>query len=149
MEGNSTGTRIRRIAVAGFEAVAFSFLLLFIPILIYAFVLAFQARGIPDQSAINHFAAAISPAAMPWLERVLTALLAFRLVRRAEGAGAADGLAVGVVSGVLGLAVMFAFGGRISAAGWLSFSILVALGWLGGFVARRMATTADKDGTHA
>jgi hypothetical protein len=126
----------------GFAVVALSFVALFVPILVYAFVLAFQVRGVPDQAAINHFAATISPAAMPWLERVLTLLLAFRMVRRTEAAGAVEGLGVGILVGMLGVAVSLAFGGRLTLAALLSFLVLAGLGWVGGFVARKWPTAA-------
>jgi hypothetical protein len=126
----------------GFAVIALSFLLLFVPILVYAFVLAFQVRGVPDQAAINHFAAAISPAAMPWLERALTLLLAFRLVRRSEAASAVDGLGVGILAGVLGLGVSLAFGGRLTLAALVSFLVLAGLGLVGSLAARKWPNRA-------
>jgi hypothetical protein len=125
---------VRRILSAGFVVIALSFLVLFVPIIIYAFVVAFQARGVPDQAAINHFAATISPALMPWLERLLTLLLAFRVVRRAEAARATDGLFVGILAGLLGLAVTLAFGGQLGVSSLVAFFVLAGIGWLGGLV---------------
>ncbi|MCX7005430.1 MAG: hypothetical protein NTV22_19480 [bacterium] len=116
-----------------------SFLILFVPIIIYAFVLALRVRGAPDQAAINQFAATFSPALMPWLERLLTVLLAFWIVRRGEGARAADGLFVGVLSGLLSLAVMLVFGGHLGARSLVIFVVLAVLGWLGGLVGRKMS----------
>jgi hypothetical protein len=134
------GIRARRIIGAGFAVIALSILLLFVPILIYAFMLAFRARGAPDQAAINHFAATISRALMPWLERLLTFLLAFWIVWRTEAARATDGLFVGLLAGMLGLGVTLTFGGHLTARGIVSLLIIVGLGWLGGFAARRMST---------
>jgi hypothetical protein len=131
---------VRRVLGAGLAVIAGSFLLLFVPIIVYAFVLAFRARGFPDQAAINHFAAMISPAFMPWLERVLTPVLAFWVVRRNEQARAVDGLAVGFLTGLLGLGVTLAFGGSLAAPSIVSFLILVGLGWLGGLVGQRMSS---------
>ena len=132
------GARARRVLLAGLAVLAGSFLLLFVPIIVYAFVLAFRARGFPDQAAINHFAAVVSPAWMPWLERVLTTVLAFWVVRGNVQARAVDGLAVGVLGGLLGLGVTLAFGGSLSAPTIVSFLVLVGLGWLGGLVGQRM-----------
>jgi uncharacterized membrane protein len=70
--------------------------------------------------------------------RALTLVLAFRLVRRAEVARAADGLLVGVVAGLLNLVVTLAFGGQLDVHNLLFFLIVVALGWLGGFVGQKM-----------
>jgi hypothetical protein len=138
VDHGSKGIRVRRVLVAGLAAIAGSFLLLFVPIIGYAFVLAFQARGYPDQAAINHFAASVSPVWMPWLERVLTPVLAFWVVRRNAQARAVDGLAVGLLAGVLGLGVTLAFGGSLAAPGVISFLILLGLGWLGGLVGRKV-----------
>jgi len=140
VDHGSTRVRVRRVLGAGLAVIAGSFLLLFVPIIVYAFVLAFRARGFPDQAAINHFAAMISPAFMPWLERVLTPVLAFWVVRRNEQARAVDGLAVGFLTGLLGLGVTLAFGGSLAAPSIVSFLILVGLGWLGGLVGQRMSS---------
>ena len=139
MDQRSSGIRLRRVLIAAFAVVALSFLLLFVPIIIYAFVLAIQARGAPDQAAINHFAATLSPALMPWFERLLTLLVAFWVVRRTEEARASDGLLVGVLTGLLGLAVTLAFGGRLAVGNLLVILVLVGLGWLGGFVGQKMS----------
>ena len=140
VDHGSKGIRVRRALGAGFAAIAGSFLLLFVPIIVYAFVLAFRARGFPDQAAINHFAAVVSPVWMPWLERVLTLVLAFWAVRRNEQARAVDGLAVGVLAGLLGLGVTLAFGGSLAARTMVLFVILVGLGWLGGLVGKKMSS---------
>lgn len=140
MDDRLGGIRARRVIGAGFAVIALSVLLLFVPILVYAFMLAFRARGAPDQAAINHFAATISRALMPWLERLLTLLLAFWVVRRTEAARATDGLFVGLLAGMLGLGVTLAFGGHLTARSIVSLLIIVGLGWLGGFAARRMST---------
>jgi hypothetical protein len=134
--------RIRRVLGAGFAVIALSFLLLFVPIIVYAFALAFQARGAPDQAAINRFAAMLSPALMPWLERVLALALAFWVVRRTKAARAVDGLFVGVLAGLLGTGVTLAFGGSLSMRSMASFLIIVGLGWLGGFVGQKMSPRA-------
>ena len=128
---------MRRVLSAGFAVIAGSFLLLFVPIIVYAFGLAFWARGVPDQAAINHFAAMISPAFMPWLEGVLTPVLAFWVVRRTKQAHAVDGLAVGLLAGLLGLGVTLAFGGSLATPSIVSFLILVGLGRLGGLVGKK------------
>jgi hypothetical protein len=132
------GFRVRRVLGAGVAVIAGSFLVLFVPVIVYAFVLAVRARGIPDQTAINHFAAMVSPVLMPWIERVLTPVLALWVVRRSAQAGALQGLAVGLLAGVLGLGVTLAFGGSLTLGTAVSFLILVGLGWLAGLVGQRM-----------
>jgi hypothetical protein len=138
----STGIRWRRLLGAALAVIGLSFLILFVPIIVYAFVLAFRARGAPDQVAINHFAATFSPLLMPWLEGLLALLLAFWVVRRTEAARAVDGLVVGVLSGLMSLAVMLAFGGRLAVRGLLVFVVLAVLGWLGGLLGRRMSAVS-------
>jgi hypothetical protein len=72
------------------------------------------------------------------LERVLTLVLAFWAVRRNEQARAVDGLAVGLLAGLLGLGVTLAFGGSLNAPSVISLLILLGLGWLGGLVGRNV-----------
>ena len=104
---------------------------------VYALVLAFQARGAPDQVAINRFAASISPKAMPWLEALLTLVMAFRVARRAQKARIMHGLLVGILAALLSVAVTLAFGGRLTLRNLLFLLMIVGLGWLGGFVGRK------------
>jgi hypothetical protein len=136
---NSSPSRIQwlRVLVAAFAVIALSFLILMGIITVYAFVLAVQARGAPDQSAINHFASKVSPKLMPWLEMLLTLVAAFRVARRAGKASTMHGLFIGILAGLLSLAVTLAFGGRIDLHHLIFFLIVVALGWLGGFVEQR------------
>jgi hypothetical protein len=138
--------RWRLVLGAAFAVIALSFLIPIVIITIYAFVLAFQARGAPNQTAITHFAASVSPKLMPWLERVLTLFLAFRVARRTEGAGIISGLIVGILAGLLSLAVALAFGGRLGLHSSLFLLIVVALGWLGGFIGqKKVAFASPKD----
>ena len=104
---------------------------------IYALVLAFQARGAPDQNAINHFAASVSSKLMPWLEMLLTLVVVLRVARRAQTASIMHGLIIGILVGLLSLAVTLAFGGRLGLRNLLFFLIVVGLGWLGGFVGQK------------
>ena len=121
-----------RILSAALAVMALSFLLLTVIVAVYAFVLAFQARGAPDQSAISHFAARVSPKVMPWLEGSLTFLAAVMVARRAEKAGATHGLFVGILAGLFSLAVPLAFAGRLGLRNLVLFLIIVGLGWAGG-----------------
>ena len=119
---------------------AVSFLILAVIVAAYAFLLAFQARGAPDQTAINHFAARISPRLMPWLEVFLTFPAATVVARRTEPAGAAHGLFIGILAGLFSLAVPLAFGGRLGLHNGVFFLITLGLGWLGGFVGQKRRT---------
>ena len=116
---------------------ALSFLILTVIVAVYAFVLAFQTRGAPDQAAISHFAARVSPKLMPWLEGALTFLAAVIVARRAEKARATQGLFIGILAGLLSLAVPLAFAGRLGLRNLVLFLIIVVLGWVGGFVGQK------------
>lgn len=116
---------------------ALSFLILTVIVAGYAFVLAFQARGAPDQSAISHFAARVSPKLLPWLEVSLTFLAAVIVARSAERASATHGLCIGLLAGLLSLAVPLAFAGRLGLRNLVLFLISVGLGWVGGFVGQK------------
>ena len=140
MNHSLSSIRWLRVLSAALAVIALSFLILAVIVAGYAFLLAFQARGAPDQSAINHFAARVSPKLMPWLEAFLTLLAAVIVARRAEKASATHGLFIGILAGLLSLAVPLAFGGRLGLHNLVFFLIIVGLGWLGGFVGQKRRT---------
>jgi len=135
---SSAGIRLRRDLVAGLGVVAMSVLLLIVPVVVYATAMVIRERGAPDQAAIDAFAAAMSPVVMPWLVRLLTLLAAFRVVRRSESPRVVDGIAVGAVAGLLGLAVMLAFGGPLTLRAVALALLVVGIGWVGGIGGRML-----------
>ena len=137
MDYSLSGVRWLRVLGAALAVIALSFLVLTAITTIYAVVLAFRARGAPDQNAINHFAARVSPKLLPWLEMLLTLIVALRVARRAGKASIMHGFFIGILAGLLSLAVTLAFGGRLGALNLLFFLIVVGLGWLGGFVGQK------------
>jgi hypothetical protein len=137
MNPSLSSIRWLRVLSAALAVIVLSFLLLTVIVAGYAFVLAFQARGAPDQSAISHFAARVSPKLMPWLELFLTFFAAVIVARKAENASATHGLFLGILVGLLSLAVPLAFAGRLGLRNWVLFLILVGLGWVGGFVGQK------------
>ena len=137
--------RWRRVIGASFAVVASSFLILIVIVTIYAFVLAFQARGAPNQTAIQHFAASVSPKLMRWIEAVMTFVFALKVARKAEEACIVSGLIVGILAGLLSAAITLAFGGRIGFHNSLFFLVVAALGWLGGFLGQRTANAKDRN----
>ena len=134
---DSSGIRWLRVFGAALVVVVVSFLIVMGMITIYAFVLAFQARGAPNQNAINQFAARISPRLIPWLEMLLTFIVAFWVARGAEKAAVVHGLFIGILAGLLSLALTLPFGGRFDLHDLLFLLIVVVLGWLGGFVGHK------------
>lgn len=145
MSSSLAGIRWRRVFGAAFAVIGLSFLFLIVITTVYAFVLAFQARGAPNQTAINHFAASIGSTLMPWLEMIFTLLLAFRVARKTDAAGMVSGLIVGILAGLLSLAVTLAFGGRLGLHNSLFLLIVVALGWLAGFLGQKTVNIASRD----
>ena len=137
MNPSSSNIGWLRILGAALAVTVLSFLILMFVIAVYAFVLAFQAWGAPDQSAINHFAASVSARWMPWFEALMTLLLAFGIARRAQAAGILHGLLVGCLAGLLSVAVTLAFGGRLGPRNLLFFLTAVGLGWLGGLMGQK------------
>jgi hypothetical protein len=119
--------------------VALSFLILTLITAMCAFVLAFQTRGAPDQTALSHFAARVNPKLMPWLEEFLTLLVATWVTRRTQQATTIDGLFIGILAGLLSLAVILAFHGRLGLHTLLFSLIVVGLGWFGGFIGQKRA----------
>ncbi len=117
--------------------IALSFAILMIVVAGYATALAFQARGSPDQRAINHFAAGVSPQVMPWLECILTFVLSFGVFRRTKELRVIHGLLLGILAGLAGLVVVLCVRGHLSLRGFVILILMVALGWLGGLCAQK------------
>jgi len=128
-----------RVLGAALSVIAVSFLILTGIVAVYAFLLAFQSRGAPDQSTISHFAAKVSPKLMPWLEVFLTFVAAVIVSRRAEEARSTHGFFIGILAGLLSLGVPLAFVGRLGFRNLVVFLIIVGLGWLGGYLGQRRA----------
>jgi hypothetical protein len=133
MNDSISSIRWLRVLGAAVAVVAWSFLTLMAIVMMYAFVLALQARGVPDQTAINHFAARVSPMLMPWLEVLLTFVLALVVARRVEKAALIHGLLIGLLAGLLSVAVRLPFGGRIGLRDLVFVLSVAGLGWLGSF----------------
>jgi hypothetical protein len=136
---NPSISRLRwlRILCAALAVIAFSFVAVMMVTAGYAFLLAYQARGAPDQSAINRFAAEISPIFMPWLECFLALALSYAIGRKTEESSTAQGLLIGILAGMLGLAVAVFFRGHLSPSS-IIFSFGVAgAGYIGGLLGEK------------
>ena len=135
------GVRWFRVLSAAVTVVVASFLVLMVIVTIYAIILALQVRGTPDQNAINHFAAQISPRLMPWLEMLLTLVVTFRIAHRAKTAGVIHGLFIGILAGLISLAVILIFGGQPGWHNLLIMLLIIGLGCLGGFLGQGKSGT--------
>ena len=137
MNYSLSSIRWLRVLGAALAVVGLSFLILTVIIALYAFGLAFQARGAPDQAAINHFAARVSPRVMPWLEVALTFLVAVVVGRRTGKDSAINGLFIGILAGLLGLALPLVLSGRLGLHNLILFLVAVGLGWFGGVIGQK------------
>jgi hypothetical protein len=126
-----------RVLGGAVAVIAASVLILVVVVTVYAFVLAIQVRGAPDQNAINHFAARISTTLMPWLEMLLTLVVALIAARRAEQARIIHGLFIGILAGLLSVAVTLAFARRLGMHSVVFFLVIVGVGWLGGCLGQK------------
>jgi hypothetical protein len=126
-----------RLLSAALAVIGLSLVILMIVTAGYATALAFQARGAPNQIAINHFAAGMSPQAMPWLECVLTFVLSFGVFRRTKELRPIHGLLLGILAGLFAVVVMLCFRGHLGLRSFLIFVLMVALGWVGGLCAQK------------
>ena len=126
------GVRWGRVLGSAVGVIALSFAVLMIVTSGYACVLAFQARGAPDQREIGRFAGEISPRLMPWLECLLALLLAFRLGRKGGAGSTIQGLLIGFVAGVLSLALPLIFRGHLGLTSLMFAGGIAAAGFIGG-----------------
>jgi hypothetical protein len=100
---NQAGTtRWVRCGVAGLGAIAGAFALTAGAVFVYAFRLALEVRGAPDQAKIQAFAGSVGPAWGPWL-RVILALAIAAWVGRSTRSAVLEGAVVGLVAAVAGL----------------------------------------------
>ena len=141
-EQPAPGFRWLLIVTAAAGVVVLSFLGVTLLATGYAFMLAAQVRGTPDQSAIAHFASRSSRALMPWLEGALTLAAAVVVARKVSNAHALHGLFTGILAGLFSLMVPLAFGGHLQLYHLVFLLIVSGLGWVGGMLGRRLATSA-------
>lgn len=134
MTHQPSGIRWLRVAIAGLVVIALSFFVLIAITTVYAFGLAFQARGAPEQNAINQFAAAISMKWLPWIEIVITFAVAAALARKAQGSSVIQGLMIGVFAAVFGLAVPLALGAHLGLRNAVFVVFATGAGCLGGLL---------------
>jgi putative membrane protein (TIGR04086 family) len=137
----SASLRWGRILLAGALAPLLSFVLVTLIVTVYAASLAFQARGQPDSTLINQFAAQVAPWATPALTALLTLLGGLWVGRAVPSRAPLHGLLVGVVAALLSL-LLSLFGARgVQVTTLLACVVIVAAGWVGGLIASRAGRT--------
>jgi len=115
-----------RVIMTALVVVVAGFLMTFLIVTVYASILAFQARGAPDQTLIMAFADQYAPWIGPISLILFTILGALHIARRVDNAVALHGIVLG---GLVGLANIVLDGLSLST---IAVTILiVAAGWLG------------------
>ena len=103
----------------------------------YAFVLAIEVRGRPDQAVISHFASAISRWLMPLLEMFFTFFVAMFVSKKIENNSSLHGLFIGTFAGLLSVVLNLSFGGRFQYSTIFFFLLIIGLGYSGGYTGQR------------
>jgi hypothetical protein len=128
MTGSFSQIKWVRVIVTALIVYILSFLLVFVIVTGYASVLAFQARGAPDQAAITAFADQYAPWIGPISLIVFTVLGAMHAARRVD-APSINGIALGVLAAIMNFVLE---GARALDFGVLLTTVLTVLGgWLG------------------
>jgi hypothetical protein len=124
-----------KVIVAGVAVAVAGIVIVTLIVTGYAFHLAFEARGAPDQTRIGNFAKDLGES--PWT--LLTVLLAIPAVlwaaKKAPQSAVLCGLMVGGIAGAIGLGLSHPVSLRSAA----EFVLVVGAGALGGFLSRWMA----------
>jgi len=103
----------------------------------YATYLAFQAMGTPDQTMINEFAANTAEGVVCTLIGVGTLVGGLLAGRKAKVDALQNGLAVGLITALIGLVLSLLWGLDLWTV--VSFALSVGGGWVGGQLASKRA----------
>jgi hypothetical protein len=134
-----------RIVLVGIAVPAAALLLITLVVTGYAFKLAFEARGAPDQIRIRQFAEYLGRSYWSVLVILATVPATRWAARRIPASRALHGALIGVVVAGVG----FLRGFTISLRTIVEFVLTVAAGWLGGVLAARACRDqASGQGTH-
>jgi hypothetical protein len=128
-----------RILVAGFGTSVAALLFITLLATAYAFTLAFEVRGAPDQARIGQFAEHLGRSYWWVLQMLLTVPAAAWAARKGQRSHQLHGVLVGLVAAATGLAMAFTFSVRTMA----EFALTVGAGWLGGALAARKLMKRD------
>ena len=121
-----------RIILVALGVILASYLAALLVVTIYAFKLAFEVLGSPDQARIGKFAGQVSP----WITQVLTVILTFVAAwwmgRKHKAATTMHGFITGIMVSLLGISMSIPFGGSVGSADVLWCAMVIASGWAGG-----------------
>jgi len=129
-----------RILVAGIGTSVAVLLVITLVVTGYAFKLAFEVRGAPDQTRIGQFAEHLGRSYWWVLQILLTVPAAAWAVRKVQRSHQLHGVLIGLVVAATGLAMRFTMSVRTMAA----FALTVGAGWLGGAMAAHHRMKQDR-----
>ena len=133
-----------RIVLVGIAVPAVAFLVITLAATGYAFKLALEVRGAPDQMRIGQFAAHLGRSYW-WILVILLTVPATRwAARRIPASRGLHGTLIGVVVAGVGLLLGFTMSLRTI----VGFVLTVSAGWLGGVLAAR-ASRNEASGTRS
>lgn len=125
-----------RVALTAIVVFIASFLAITIIVTGYASILAFQARGAPDQELINAFANQYAPWIGPISLILFTFLGAQHVARRVDTAVEPNGIALGVLTSLIDIIVE---GARsFGVASLLTVLLTIGAAWLGSRSVQKM-----------
>jgi hypothetical protein len=129
-----------RILVAGIGTQAAVLLVITLVVTGYAFKLAFEVQGAPDQTRIGQFAEYLGRSFWWVLQILLTVPAAAWAVRRVQSSHQLHGVLIGLVVAVTGFVMGFTMSFRTIAV----FALTVGAGWLGGAMAAHHRMKQDR-----
>jgi hypothetical protein len=125
--------RIISIALA---IIVISFVILTLVATGYAFTLAIETRGKPDQAAIGLFSGSVGRWLVPLSEFILTFVCSIFYFKKDEKTIAVHGLVLGIIVGLMNIAMKIGFGGHADYHSSINFLLIVGIGFLGGHISQ-------------
>ena len=129
-----------RILLAGIGTSVAVLLVITLVVTGYAFKLAFELRGAPDQTRIGQFAEYLGRSFWWVLQILLTVPAAAWAVRKVQSSHQLHGVLIGLVVAATGFVMGFTMSLRTIAA----FGLTVGAGWLGGAIDTRRRMKQDR-----
>jgi hypothetical protein len=129
-----------RIVVAGIGTSVAVLLIITLVVTGYAFKLAFEVQGAPDQTRIGQFAEYLGRSSGWVLRILLTVPAAAWAVRKVQSSHQLHGVLIGLVVAATGFVMGFTMSVRTIA----EFALTVGAGWLGGAVAAHHRMKQDR-----
>ena len=126
-----------RVLLTGLVVYVLSYFTVILIITVYAFILAFQVRGAPDQVRIEQFADQVSTWGGPVLVLLLTLGAAIWVSRKVAVATSLHGLLVGLMVAIIGVILSLIFGWAMDLLDLMWFFLTMTVGWFGGVLGGR------------